>query len=388
MATGSLTIKRGRYWAVISTYDDVGTKRERRQKWIDLEIPAKGSKKAAKQKLNDLLETYNDDQKLKKTTVLDVIRSYMDDCKDRVVPTTFNNYRYIMDNHIEPYFSKLPKQDLDVMTSRDINTYYNSLRKKGLSESSVVRQHHIFTAAFNMAVKDGLISTNIMDGVKTPTEDYYEVSFYDIDQLNNLLKAAKDSPIYTEILLASFLGLRRGEVLGLKWDSVDLDNKMVKIHVNVTPSRDDDGKEIICIRDKMKTKKSVRNLILPDSLVNYLRKLKQDQENRRKELGQYYNREFDGFVCVDQLGHLHRPNYVTKSFKKVIRDNNLPDIRFHDLRHSCATMLLSLGFSMKAVQEQLGHTQYTTTANTYAHVYDKTKHEIADMAGSVLPIGF
>ena len=93
MATGSLTIKRGRYWAVISTYDDVGTKRERRQKWIDLEIPAKGSKKAAKQKLNDLLETYDDDQKLKKITVLDVIRSYMDDCKDRVAPTTYNNCR-------------------------------------------------------------------------------------------------------------------------------------------------------------------------------------------------------------------------------------------------------------------------------------------------------
>ena len=70
----------------------------------------------------------------------------------------------------------------------------------------------------------------------------------------------------------------------------------------------------------------------------------------------------------------------------VIRQNDLPDIRFHDLRHSCATMLLSLGFSMKAVQEQLGHTQFTTTANTYAHVYDKTKHEIADKANEALPI--
>ena len=80
------------------------------------------------------------------------------------------------------------------------------------------------------------------------------------------------------------------------------------------------------------------------------------------------------------MGKLHSPNYVTKAFKKVIRENNLPDIRFHDLRHSCATMLLSLGFSMKAVQEQLGHTQYTTTANTYAHVDDKTKHEIAEKA--------
>ncbi len=89
---------------------------------------------------------------------------------------------------------------------------------------------------------------------------------------------------------------------------------------------------------------------------------------------------------MDYTGKLHTPNYVTQTFKKVLRQNNLPDIRFHDLRHSCATMLLSLGFNMKAVQEQLGNTQYATTANTYAHVYDKTKHEIAEMAGSVLPI--
>ena len=273
------------------------------------------------------------------------------------------------------------------MTARDINNYYNSLRKKGLSESSFVKQHHIFAAAFNQAIRDGMISTNIMEGVKAPVEDYYEVNFYDIDQLNALLKAAKSSPVYTEILLASFLGLRRGEALGLKWDSVDLDNRMVKIHVNVTPAINDEGKETIFIRDKMKTKKSVRNLFLPESLAQYLKDLKQQQESRKKELGQYYNQDFDGFVCVDQLGKLHSPNYVTKAFKKVIRENNLPDIRFHDLRHSCATMLLSLGFSMKAVQEQLGHTQYTTTANTYAHVYDKTKHEIAEKAGSILPIG-
>ena len=123
---------------------------------------------------------------------------------------------------------------------------------------------------------------------------------------------------------------------------------------------------------------------MPESLALYLQNLKKEQETRKKELGSYYDSKYDGFVCVDQFGKLHSPNYVTHSFKKVIRQNNLPDIRFHDLRHSCATMLLSLGFSMKAVQEQLGHTQFTTTANTYAHVYEKTKKEIAEKANEVL----
>ena len=323
---------------------------------------------------------------MKAETVLDVITGYMDDAKDRVAPTTYNNYRYIFDSHFEPYFSSLHKQDLDSITAKDINKYYNSLRKKELSESTVAKHDQILTAAFNLAKRDGVITYNVMDGVKHPAEDYYEVQFYDIDQLNDLLLAAKDSPVYTEILLASFLGLRRGEVLGLKWESVDLVNRIVKIHMNVTPARDDTGKETIFIREKMKTKKSVRNLILPENLALYLENLKKEQNERKKQLGKYYNSEYEGFVCVDQLGKLHSPGYVTKAFKKVLRQNNLPDIRFHDLRHSCATMLLSLGFSMKAVQEQLGHTQYSTTANTYAHVYDRTKHEIADKAGAVLPI--
>ena len=386
MATGSLTIKRGRYWAVISTYVETGTKRERRQQWIDLEIPAKGGKKAAKQKLNEVLLSFDDEQKLKSLTLIDVVSGYIQDAKDRVAPTTYNSYRYIFDGHIEPYFSKLSKHDLDSLSVRDINNYYNSLRKKGLSESTVAKHHQVLAAAFNQAFRDEKISTNVMAGVKHPTEDNYEVNFYDIDQLNVLLKVAKNSSIYTEILFAVFLGLRCGEILGLKWDSIDLENRLVKIHMNVTPARDDTGKETIFIREKMKTKKSVRNLILPESLTQYLQNLKAEQEDRKKNLGDHYNRNFEGFVCVDYTGRLHNPNYVTQTFKKVLRQNNLPDIRFHDLRHSCATMLLSLGFNMKAVQEQLGHTQYATTANTYAHVYDKTKHEIAAMAGSVLPI--
>lgn len=386
MATGTLTIKRGRYWGVISTYVGEGPKKERRQKWVDLEVPAKGSKKLAKQKLNDILLSIDDEQKTKTITLLDVVTSYIYESKERVAPTTYSNYCYILDAHIKPYFSKLPEQDLSRLGVKDINNYYNFLRKKGLSESSVAKQHQILAAAFNQAMREKRISCNLMEGVKHPTEEYYEVNFYDIDQLNVLLAAAKDSPIYTEILLAAFLGLRRGEVLGLKWDCIDFHNRTVRIHINVTPARDDSGKETVFIREKMKTKKSVRNLVLPESLCEYLQNLKKKQEERKRELGSLYNTEYDGFVCVDYFGKLHTPGYVTKSFKKVIRENNLPDIRFHDLRHSCATMLLSLGFSMKAVQEQLGHTQFNTTANTYAHVYDKTKHEIASKAGSVLPI--
>lgn len=386
MATGSLAVKCGKYYGVISTYIGDGKRKERKQKWVDLGITTKEGKKTAQRKLNEMLLTFEEDEKMKAATVLDVITNYMNDAKDRVAPTTYNNYRYIFDSHFKPYFSSLPKQDLDSITAKDINKYYNSLRKKGLSESTAAKHDQILTAAFNLAKRDGVITYNVMDGVKHPTEDYYEVNFYDIDQLNKLLQVAKDSPVYTEILLASFLGLRRGEVLGLKWDSVDFKHKQIKIHVNVTPTRNEAGTETVHISEKMKTKKSVRNLIMPESLALYLQNLKQQQENHKKEFGPYYDLSYDGFVCVDQFGKLHTPNYVSHSFKKVIRKNDLPDIRFHDLRHSCATMLLSLGFSMKAVQEQLGHTRFTTTANTYAHVYNKTKQEIAEKANEVLPI--
>ena len=163
-------------------------------------------------------------------------------------------------------------------------------------------------------------------------------------------------------------------------------NRKVKIQVNVTPGVDENGRETVVISEKLKTKKSTRSLILPESLTEYLKDLKKQQDERKRILGSYYNQKYKEFVCVDEMGNLHRPNYISLTFRRMIRKSGLPYISFHDLRHSCATMLISLGFSMKSVQEQLGHSMYTTTANTYAHVYDRTKQEIADKAGSVLPI--
>lgn len=386
MATGSLAVKCGTYYGVISSYSDDKHKTGRRQRWINLGIPEKGGKREAQKKLNEILLTYEDDEKMRAVTILDVLSSYIEDSKERNSPSTYSTNYYMYKGHLEPYFSKHPHKNLDKLTSRDIDKYYQSLRNKGLNESSIARQHRMINAAFNMAVKDKLITENIMEDVKAPSEEYHEANFYDIEQLNELFHVAKDSTIYTEILLASFLGLRRGEVLGLRWDSVDFKNRKVRIHVNVTTGVNDEGKERIVISERLKTKKSTRNLILPEPLSQYLQDLKVKQDERKKMYGSYYNQEYLDYVCVDERGHLHQPTYVTHAFKKLIRNNNLPDICFHDLRHSCATMLLSLGFSMKAVQQQLGHAMFTTTANTYAHVYDRTKHEIAEKSGEILPI--
>ncbi|MBQ6503800.1 MAG: site-specific integrase [Flexilinea sp.] len=386
MATGSLAVKCGKYYGVISTSSDDKSHKGRRQKWINLEIPEKNGKRAAQKKLNEILLTYDDDEKMRAVTILDILNLYIEDSKLRNAPSTYSNNYFMYKGHLQPYFSNHPHLELDKLTSNDIEKYYQSLRKKGLSESSIARQHRMINAAFNQAMKEKLITENIMEDVKTPSEEYHEANFYDIDQLNELFQFAKGSTIYTEILLATFLGLRRGEILGLQWKNIDLTNRKVKIQVNVTPGVDENGRETVVISEKLKTKKSTRSLILPESLTEYLKDLKKQQDERKRILGSYYNQKYKEFVCVDEMGNLHRPNYISLTFRRMIRKSGLPYISFHDLRHSCATMLISLGFSMKAVQEQLGHSMYTTTANTYAHVYDRTKQEIADKAGSVLPI--
>ena len=386
MATGSLAVKGGIYYGVISSYTGDRFHKERRQKWINLGIPERGGKREAQRKLNEILLTFEDDQKMKAVTILDVLSAYIEDSKERNSPATYYTNHFMYTGHIRPYFEKHPHMELDKLTSYDIEKYYQTLRKKGLSESTIARQHRMINAAFNQAVKEKRITVNIMDDVKTPSDEYHEASFYDVEQLSELFRVAKDSTIYTEILLASFLGLRRGEVLGLKWDSIDFKNRKVNIRVNVTPGIDDNGKEIFVISEKLKTKKSTRCLILPESLAQYLQEQKQKRDQRIKDYGPYYNTKYLDFVCVDDRGNLHRPNYVSLTFRRMIRRAGLPYICFHDLRHSCATMLLSLGFSMKAVQQQLGHAMYSTTANTYAHVYDKTKQEIADKSGAILPI--
>ena len=158
-------------------------------------------------------------------------------------------------------------------------------------------------------------------------------------------------------------GFRRSEVIGLKWSAVDFENDTITINHTITQSN---GKLII--RDKTKTKSSKRSLPLEPIVKFFLLELKEKQEKNKELCGDSYNQEYLEYICVDNCGNLIRPDYVTETFLKLLKKKKLKIIRFHDLRHTCASILLKNGANMKEIQAWLGHSNYNTTANLYAHL--------------------
>ena len=185
--------------------------------------------------------------------------------------------------------------------------------------------------------------------------------------------------------MTAFYGFRKSEVLGLRWNAIDFDNNTITVKRTVVRTVVD-GKTMLLERDTTKTKSSMRTLPLVDTFREKLLALKAAQKENEKLCGNCYNSKYKGYLFVDPMGNLFDPRTVTARFKQILKKNGLKDIRFHDLRHSCASLLVSHGVDLKSVQEWLGHSDITTTANIYAHLDYQSKIASADVMDSVLEI--
>lgn len=177
-------------------------------------------------------------------------------------------------------------------------------------------------------------------------------------------------------------GFRRSEVLGLKWNAIDFANKLISVQHKVLETKID-GKREIYLSDKLKNQTSNRTLPLLLQAEQLLLDKKNEIEKNKILLGKNYDNRYLDYVCVDNLGRLILPNRLTKNFIKILRRNNLRKIRFHDLRHSCASIMLSNGVPMKQIQEWLGHADFSTTANIYSHLDYSTKLNSANTMTNV-----
>ena len=190
--------------------------------------------------------------------------------------------------------------------------------------------------------------------------------------MEELFQAARGSRLELIIQFAAFYGLRRSEVLGLRWDAVDFEAGTLTIRHIVT-SANIEGKHILIQADRAKTKSSLRTLPLVAGFAQRLKELKEQQEYNVRLCGNCYNKKYKGYLFVDEMGNLILPNTVSESFGKLLKAHGLRKIRFHDLRHSCASLLLKQRVPMKQIQEWLGHSDISTTANIYAHLDSQSK---------------
>ena len=182
------------------------------------------------------------------------------------------------------------------------------------------------------AVKIDLIPTNPADKVERPKKNEFKGSYYSADEIHALTEVAEGTKLEIPVLLASFYGLRRSEVLGLKWDAIDFEANTLEIKHIVTQASID-GKKVLVQADRAKTKSSLRTLPLVPPIRDRLLMLKGQQDTYRRLCGKSYNRDYLGYLCVDEIGNIIRPNYVSEQFPKLLEKNGLRPIRFHDLRH-------------------------------------------------------
>ena len=299
---------------------------------------------------------------------------------------TFSSYTQMVKGKIAPYFRNTGLT-LDGIQAKHIQSFYLH-ELKTVSPGTVIHYHANIHKALKYAVKMDLIPFNPADKVERPKKQRYIADYYRQDELERLLEVSKDHPYSLLIQMTAFYGLRRSEALGLKWDAIDFERDTITIKHIVTNAKIAGKCEIVCA-DRAKTKSSLRSLPLIGSFREYFMQVKEAQELNKQVCGNCYNYEYDGFVFVDELGERMRVEYLTNAFPKFLESHGLRRMRFHDLRHSCASLLLANGVPLKHIQEWLGHSDFTTTANIYAHLDYKSKITSAQAmeTGLALPEG-
>lgn len=375
MVAGHLQEKSGIYYMVISYHDQNG---KRKTKWTSTGLPVKGNKKKAEKMLMELRNSFEVPEVLTPSDDMlfsDFMLRWLEIVRPTIAVTTYSSYSNMVKGVVVPYFKQRGIMLRDLKAT-DIQAFYMEQLKR-VKANSVIHYHANIHKALKYAVKIELIDSNPADKIERPKKDHFVGSFYDSKEVQELFEAAKGTKLEIPVFLGAFYGLRRSEALGLKWSAIDFDNNTITIRHTVT-TYTIDGKRVQLAQDTTKTKSSMRTLPLVPVFKEKLLKLQEEQKEYHRVCGKCYDKRYTDYICVDEMGTLISPHYLTSAFPKLLEKNGLRRIRFHDLRHSCASLLLANGVPMKQIQEWLGHSDFSTTANVYAHLDYNSKLSSAD----------
>ena len=295
--------------------------------------------------------------------------------KVKVRPSSHQTYRGYIDNHIEPSIGGIP---LEKLTSLDLQKLYKKLleegrvdrleskrQSKGLSPKTVRNLHQILSSAMKLAQEQKLIRTDPTEGCALPRLEHREMQTLPVEQLQSFLKEAKESGVYELYYLELATGLRRGELLGLKWEDIDLERGDLRVRRQVARINGE------VVEAPLKTKNAYRTLPLAEDTIGVL-------EAQRKKAGS------SPWVFPSPAGGPISPDSVLHMLHRVLKRAGLPRLRFHDLRHTFATTALQNGVDVKTVSGMLGHFSAGFTLDTYAHVTTASQRQAAKTMGSIL----
>lgn len=384
--SGSLQVKKGYYYAVLRIETLEG---DTKQVWKSTKIPTMGKSKRETdtnlKKANKFLQALvleYENQPLHSDKLFSVwIDEWLEKKKHDVELVTWEAYESYSRVHIKPYFAK-KNLTIDQVTPKMLDDYIAKKQGENLSNNSIRKHFKVFRGVFKRAYKLGAISNNPCDRVDLPKKEKHKGHAYTPELCKKLLVSIENDPIRPAIMLALYLGLRRSEVMGLRWSDVDLDNDEITISNTVVRMRTQVEKE------RTKTEASNDVMDISPELKAYLVELKAQQEQNRAVCGKAYG-DTDGevvHVCVWPDGRPLHPDFVSRHFGLILKKNGLPKITFHELRHTCASLLINGGANAKQVQEYLRHEDVRTTLSIYSHLTRAKKAESAKLIDGLLQL--
>jgi len=357
--------KRGKTWSAVIDRPRDPTTGKRRQKRITAPTKREVEAKTAEFIASVEKGGFTDPGSL---TVSEYLEQWLRAVESNVRPATYRRYSDLMHKRVVPAVGNVR---LGKLTPLHVQSLYTHLLEAGLSPTTVHLLHNIFHRSLKQAVRWGLLTRNVTESVDVPQPMNPAGKTWNADQVAAVLHAAEKDTLAALWRLALLCGLRRGELLGLQWRDVDLDRATLAIQR--TLSRGNGGTWELGLP---KTAHGRRSIALPASCVESLRRHRVNQLEHRLRLGALWQ-EHD-FVFTNQTGGPLAVNVLSQHFRKLIVAARVPVIRFHDMRHSCATLLLEGGVHPRVVQERLGHSDVSITLNRYSHVSPQMQRQAAD----------
>ncbi len=285
--------------------------------------------------------------------------------KGQLKPTTYQGYETLINVHIKPALGKIPMAKLQ---AHMIQSFYNEKLsagradgKGGLSTRMVRYLHAVIRQALQQAVKEGLLARNVADATSPPTVKNKQMRPLAENELLTFFETARKDRLFAAYVLAATTGLRRGELLGLCWDCVDLEHGVITVQRQLLPLKDG-----LSLEETTKSRSGRRSVTLTDDAIRELKAYRKRQAQEKLLLGEAY--QDNGLVFCKEDGSPIDPREFTKRFQRHLTKAGLPKVRLHDLRHTHASLLLARGVHPKVVQERLGHSSITMTLDLYSHL--------------------
>jgi integrase len=402
MITGSIQINKDYYFIVFNMYNEYGKRkpewhstglkvdnnerknnqiRKQAEKMLNEELVRVNAENSFSNKLNTIAKN----SKYSNMLFSDYMLEWLENIKPKVVQSTYIGYEQVVKGRLCTYF-KSKKIKLIDLRPRDIQDFINYLYKQRLKGSTIAHYTSNMNTALKEAVIAEIIPSNPMDRIESVKKEVYIPEFYTDDELIELIEVIKAQKLKLPLTLGIIYGLRREEILGLTWNAIDFKNKSITIRKTVGRGKYD-GVTQFLIKDIPKNKSSYRTLPMFDFIADLLKKYKEKYKLNEKIFENTYITDYKDFICLMDNGELVKPDYVDRTFSRILKENGFRHIRLHDLRHSCATLLLRNGVPLPEIQKWLGHSNIITTQR-YSHLDQNDKSIPANMIETKFNMSF